>query len=82
MYIFYSVNYCTELSDLKSSSIVETMVRPIPVRGEDEGPLIWFSGCFIRIAGNVSRGISRILSCWQLSQDWDAEFEMVFDVTH
>lgn len=78
---FYSINYCIELSDLKSSSIVEIILRPIPVRG-DEGPLFWFDGCFSCMPGDVSRGMSRFLSGWQLSQDQDAEFEKVFSVTH
>ena len=66
---------------IKSSSIVEIILRPIPVRG-DEGPLFWFGGCFSWMAGGVSRGMRRFLSGWQLSQDQDAEFEKVFSVTH
>lgn len=40
---FYSIYYCIELSDLKSSSIVEIILKPIPVR-ENEGPfiLVWW----------------------------------------
>ena len=73
--------YCIELSDLKSSSIVEIILRPIPVR-ENEGPLFWFGGCFNWMAGDVSRGMSWFLSGWQLSQDQGAEFEKVFSATY
>ena len=41
-----------------SPTIVEIILRPIPVRG-DEGPLFWFGGCFNWMAGDISRGMSR-----------------------